>query len=184
MFQTFLEDIGATSDADTISPAGDFFREVLMTFRLIFGQDKTSWKLAKSFQSPGRIRRVWENLTGRSRASLSWEDVSDPRLQALCTCDVGEEQLYDDLELPDARSVYSAQLDFPYFGQRLIAIQEYIKLVQPYDLQTLWYDRRDANRFYTIWAVIAFSMLTLVLALIGIVLAAAQVAGSFVKGGG
>ena len=169
---------------DQTTPAANFFREVLVTYRLLFGQDKRSWKLAKALRSQGGLRRVMNRIAGLKSDSLSWDGVSDPLLKTLCTCDGDEVGLYDDLEVPGSRSIYSAQQDFPFFGQRLIAIQEYTRLVQPYDLRTLWFDRRDTNRFYTIWAVIAFSILTLVLDLLGLALAAAKVAGSLANNQG
>lgn len=52
-------------------------------------------------------------------------------------------------------------------------------LIQPYGLKTLWYDRRDTNQFHAIWTVIVFGIITLVLAILGILLAVAQVVGAF-----
>lgn len=69
--------------------------------------------------------------------------------------------------------------DFPFFGDRLITLQDYTEMLEPTTLTTLFYDRRSMTKFCANWAVIYFGVLTLVLAILGLGLAAAQVAGGF-----
>lgn len=107
------------------------------------------------------------------------DDNIDPLLNRLCTRDWEKEPLYDEINCLDARSLYSAQQDFAFFGERLIALQEYIRLLEPHNWSTLYADRRNMNRFCTIWAVIFFGIVTIVLAVVGLALDGAQVAASF-----
>jgi hypothetical protein len=105
-----------------------------MTYRLLFGQDKRSWKL----------RRKNIGQKGETKPS---DGFDDPLLRRLCCYDWTTETLYDELDAPNVRSLYSAHQDYPFFGDRLIALQEYSRLFQPYYWKTLCFDWRDMNQF-------------------------------------
>lgn len=171
LFRDYYDD-----DSQDIS-AKEFLRELLATFRLLFGQDKRSWNLCKAmFRKQTRVGKFWKTIITRSKTA---DFHDDPPLQRLCCHDANYESLYDDVHISDIWSLYSAHQDCHFFGQRLLALQEYIRSLQLYDTRTLWYDRRDTNRVYTIWSVIVFSLVTILLSLLGLPLAAAQVVGSF-----
>ena len=125
----------------------------------------------------GQDRRS-RSLAGKALAYPADRDA-DPLLRGLCCEDWHREPLYEEIDAPEAKSVLDAPRYFPFLGDRLLALQDFVRLLQPYDWRTLWYDRRDMNRFLGVWAVIFFGLLTLVLAGLGILLAAAHVAGSF-----
>ncbi|KAJ4263558.1 hypothetical protein NW762_006377 [Fusarium torreyae] len=105
--------------------------------------------------------------------------ANDSLLVRLCCADCTQEPLYDEIGAPDVRSVYSAQHDFPFFGDRLIALQEYVRLIEPMDLRALYYDRRDLARFMSVWTTIVFGAITLLLATLGVFLAAGQIGTTF-----
>ncbi|KAI1130216.1 hypothetical protein F5Y10DRAFT_289677 [Nemania abortiva] len=161
LFKDYIEEINKKTTKR--SPAADFFREVLLTYRLLFGQDKRSWKLCKTEG----------DITPKAC------DDNDPLLYHLCCQDWENEAIYDEIQAPDVRSVYSARQDFSFFGERLIALQEYTRMLEPDTWRTLYYDRRNLSRFVTIWAAIFFGLATLVFAILGLGLAAAQVVGGF-----
>jgi len=163
LFNDYFADLH--KDLKTTSPAREYFKELLLTYRVIFGQDKRSWKLC--------------NKIGASNNPENNDGTIDPLLHKLCCCDWETEPLYDEIDVFDARSIYSAQQDFPFFGERLIILQEYTRMLEPYDWRSLYADRRNMNRFCTIWAVIFFGIITLVLTLLGLGIGAAQVAGTF-----
>lgn len=146
--------------------AGDFFREALLSYRLMFGQNKDSWKAYRS-----RYR------SHHSREPL--EANCDPLLSRLCSKSWVNEQVYNDIEAPNVRTVYSAKADFPYFGERLLILQEYIVTQVPDGWRSLWRDRRDMTRFWTFWAVVIFGGIAILFSIIQIALAAVQVAAAF-----
>lgn len=138
--------------------------EVLITYRVLFGQHRHAWRLYNA-ETAALVK--------------STRDRSDPLLAELCGRDWSEQRLFDELEGPTVKNVYSAASDFPFFGERLLELHQYIALLDPHDWKTLWHDRRDIARFWTVWAVIFFGVIATLLALVGLFLAAAQVAGSF-----
>lgn len=105
--------------------------------------------------------------------------ADDSLLRRLCCADCTHEPFFDEIGAADVRSVYSAQTDFPFFGDRLIALQEYVRLLEPMDLRSLYYDRRDLGKFMNVWTTMVFGAITLVLAMLGVFLAAGQVATAF-----
>ncbi|KAF9776436.1 hypothetical protein IL306_005371 [Fusarium sp. DS 682] len=109
--QLFKDCLDGSSEAqDGESLAVDFYYEVLLTFRLIFGQNKRSWSLMKKKGSVPRLGKKEFN-----------SDV-DPLLYGLCCQDWDDEPLYDKIHAPAARSAYSARQDFPFFSERLILL--------------------------------------------------------------
>ena len=176
----FLDDYRNVSQ--TPPAATDFFKEMLMTYRLLFGKDKHSWKLCRRLlrkEIGGWFFQRWWRVIWSSKARLEEATTRDLLLRKLCCSDADDVPMYDDLDIPGARTLYSPQQDFPFFGTRLATLQEHTRMLQPYNLWTLWWDRRDPNRFYTIRALVIFSIITLILALLGLGLSAAQVASAF-----
>ena len=155
-----------------------------MTYRLIFGQDKRSWKLCKSLLKqegrPNCLQRLWKFIRGSKQTDIvDATGIRDPLLTRLCCQDCNDEKLYDDLYFPDVSAQYSAQQDFPFFGRRLLALQEYTRMLQPHGIWTLWYDRRDLTRFYMRWLLVVLSITILIIALEILGLSAALVARYF-----
>ncbi|KAI0199457.1 hypothetical protein F4808DRAFT_432533 [Astrocystis sublimbata] len=166
-------------------PAAIFYREVLLTYRLLFGQHKKSWKLCRKIgKIKGTHRRSWRRSWPWNRASQpdDYNLPHDSLLQRLCCSEASFEPFYDDIEAPLARSAYSAQHDFPFFGDRLVALQEYIQLVEPTDMRSAYYDRRDLSKFINVWFTVVFGLITLILSILGVLLAAGQIATSFQPG--
>lgn len=167
-YRLFRDCLDGFSEAqDGASLAVDFYWEVLLTFRLIFGQNKRSWSLMKKKGSVPRPGIEEFN-----------PDV-DPLLYGLCCQDWDDELLYDEIHAPAARSAYSARQDFPFFGERLILLQEYTRILEPTSLTTLFYDRRSMSKFCATWATIYFGVITFILTVAGVGLAVAQVVSGF-----
>lgn len=104
------------------------FREVLLSYRLLFGQGEASRKA----YSKGDLRK-------RHRQSI----LEDSLLDSLCAIDCRKEQLYAEVNAGPPKEQYSARKDFPFFGQRLVALQLFVVDQNPSDFWTLWHDRRD-----------------------------------------
>ncbi|KAF2469966.1 uncharacterized protein BDR25DRAFT_201402, partial [Lindgomyces ingoldianus] len=146
-----------------IPSSGTFLREIMSTYRLFFGQDKPS-------------RRVFRKDFDRMSADDQCKLRSDPLLLHLCQEDWSKQMVYEELDIPNVRSVYSASIDFPFFMARLVNLQEYVITQQPTGWTSLWRDRRDPARFWGLFAVILFGVVSIVLALVQIGLGGAQVA--------
>ncbi|KAH8892740.1 hypothetical protein GQ53DRAFT_840594 [Thozetella sp. PMI_491] len=161
----------------------DLFKEILCTFRLIFGQDRRSWKIyaRDTTRSWTRwLRRPQDQqeteLDADARARIHTED---PLLLRLCGRDWVQQRIYDDIDAPFVRTVYSAVDDFPYFGEKLAVIQQFVCTRDAVDLNSLWTDRRDIHRYYTLWLVVILGILALFLQIISVVVAIVQTAGTF-----
>jgi hypothetical protein len=146
----------------------EFFREVLLSYRLIFGIDGRS---RRAFHSEERDK--WKadfTNDGRSRR----EHKLDPLLQLLCTASANRPELQSVLERLGGRetntSVSYTLEHFPFLGQRLADLQRFSTSQKPYDWKSvLWHDRRDARNWWmmwTAWAVLVIGGGTLVLQLL------------------
>ena len=65
----------------------------------------------------------------------------------------------------------------------MIVLQEYVRLLEPTDLQSLCYDRRDLNKFFSFLMAAVFEVTTLVLFIMAVILAAGEIASAFRTGG-
>lgn len=169
-FKTSLENLNSDSfDSYSNTSAltsGDYFQELIATYRVIFGQSEDSQNLFIS-----NYGRKWN----MKQLQAGW----DPLLSRLCAYDWTQEQVYDDLNTSNVKTVYSAQVDFPFFGQKLVTIQEYVLTQVPNNILSLWRDRRDVSRFWTLWAVMVFGGIGIFLGILQVGLSAAQVLGTF-----
>jgi hypothetical protein len=125
--------------SDNLEDASDFYSEVLLSYRLIFGQDLSS---AADFLL----------LVRDTPLSL---DFHDPLLPALCgakwpTNDKAREA-YELIAAEDPSPQYRASIHFPFLGKRLLDIQSHVKGFHPNDFRSLWNDRRNRERWWTFW---------------------------------
>lgn len=140
-------------------------REILLSYRLLFGQFDSSRKLCS--QSLTRDQAP----TTQHQGALA----VDPLLLTLCTIplgssvfcasDVGGKKtgipghlfppsslgFQGDLQESDT---YSTHDDFPILGQRLLTLQRYSLRQRPSRMKDLWRDRRNPMQWYTFWPVI------------------------------
>ena len=177
----FLMLLGGEEDnMPTSLTAADFFREVLATYRLIFGQHKDSRKLIKGYSARGKLFGFTSPFRSPHPSALV-KDEADPLLERLCFKDSREEYLYGELDMLNLKKIYVLDTDFPFFAERLLALQEFVVNQCPNDWQVLWRDRRDVAKFWTIWAVLLFGVPTILLALAGTILAGFQIHSNHVS---
>lgn len=140
-------------------------REVLQSYRLVFGQDKRSRTM------------YWNTI----RPSLRKDKCHDPFLDDLCRLGGASfESRWPDLgELLNMREMAFHPSDFAVYGERLGKIQRYIGQRQPRRLLEMWRDRRNPEKFFTFWAVIIFGGVTVILSLVQIALTAGQLVLSY-----
>lgn len=148
----------------------DLYQEVLLSYRLIFGQKRGSRRLAKTALRLERTNAVQEY---------------DELLDLVCT------HPYDSKvrNLPAAlwpvacrsyqgflqeQGSYSSHDDFPLFGQRLAKLQTFVRRQQPSELWDLWRDRRNPLQWYTFWAVLVVGGASVILGVLQLCVGVAQ----------
>ena len=155
---------GTSTYKSSPEDAKDYFREVLLSYRLLFGQDSKS---ASCFNSDFK-----KSLLAPIDA---YRTVPDPLLPRLCgKVWRAEKELYDALDASEAPNHYSPGLDFPCLGDKLLKLQRFSREMQPHSWKVLWSDRRDIQRFYTFWAVLWIGGGTILVGIVGIVMAGLQ----------
>ena len=123
-----------------------FFEEILRTYRLIFGQDDRSYKAFS------RMVPVWEEKRGRASWETTW--ACDPMLLILCGKSATSEEarkIYDEIDANEPHNCYNPNIEFPFFGKRLLELQQFVKQHQPQNVRALLNDRRDVAAWYTLW---------------------------------
>jgi hypothetical protein len=177
----------------TREPAS-LYREILLSYRLLFGQSSKSRKLIH--QLLDRPRNCSEAHSSQE-AGDTREDQVDPFLKVVCTsplrsgwsflglelgksskpCIQGDlfpsSTLNKDKELVES-DTYSAQDEFPTFGARLLTLQRYNMRRQPSRFTDLWRDRRNRLQWFTFWAVLWVGGAGIILALLQFVVSVVQ----------
>ncbi|KAH6649418.1 hypothetical protein F5144DRAFT_479266 [Chaetomium tenue] len=151
--------------------------EVLLSYRLIFGQRRGSRQLAKAAL---RLER--------KRVADEYDELLDP----LCAhpYDHKLRDLPSDLWPVTCRnfkgslqeqSSYSSRDDFPHLGQRLAKLQNFTRRQQPSELWDLWRDRRNPLQWYTFWAVLIVGGISIVLGVLQAVVGVAQLVVAIIQ---
>lgn len=143
--------------AETEVPIDEFFEEILLSYRLMFGQDERSWKAMamKRILAPSGPAREGHAVPIASHASATtWG--CDPLLPVLCcgSADSPEaREVYDEIEIEPRgpSSNYVPYVDFRFFRKRLLDLQDFIDQHQPRSVRGLLNDRRDVAAWYTLW---------------------------------
>ncbi|KAL8855985.1 MAG: hypothetical protein Q9178_007355 [Gyalolechia marmorata] len=139
----------ATEDAVTA-----ILQETLLSYRLLFGQNKQSRTLFKSLQK----------LSGVP------EERRDTLLRDICGSKVCKIAM-----LPDDKDTYVLHQDFPALRSRLIRLHQALSASKPSTWKELWRDRRDSANWLTFWAVIIFGAVAILLAFAQVILQIIQI---------
>jgi hypothetical protein len=143
-----LNDNAADSCGDVHKPdirTDLFFKEMLLTYRLLFSQDEKS---CRAF-----LRMAAARESSRIPVDMTW--ASDPLLFTICgksSASVEVRNVFDEIDCSIQASTYTARTEFPFLGQRLLELQEFAKRHQAHDLITLFRDRRDMSSWITLWS--------------------------------
>lgn len=144
----------ATQDEDNAQWASELeisqlLHEILLSYRLLFGQDKESRKIFKEMVN----------------------DADDMILQELCST---KENHFP--ELFKERDFYRLKRDFPILRSRLATLSHQMSNMKPRGWKELWKDKRDSAHWLTFWAVIVIGGAGILLAVIQVLLQAVQLA--------
>lgn len=150
-----------------------------MTYRLLFGQSRGSRSMAKAeLKKLSDGDEEYDHLL-----DILCTRPYDSKISALpsslwpVTCRNYENNLQEG-------SAYSAQDDFPMFGQRLAKLQDFSLRQQPHRLRDLWRDRRNPLQWYTFWAVLIFGGISIAIALLQLAVGVAQLVASVMLSSG
>ncbi|KAL8966240.1 MAG: hypothetical protein Q9183_003458 [Haloplaca sp. 2 TL-2023] len=133
------------------------FREALLTYRLLFGQDTRSRAL----------------FNGEERKRAGADGNMDLLLLRLCGQKDNISSLVMDASISE-QAFYDSVVDFPFFGRRLEILERYARSRKPRGLADLWYDRRDPGQWALVWVFLIVGAIAIILSLVQIGLAAAQ----------
>ncbi|KAK1706801.1 hypothetical protein BDP67DRAFT_163708 [Colletotrichum lupini] len=174
-------------------------RELLLSYRLLFGQSRKARKLIKSVlehvskqpynkyhvqQDPENSRKEQKCdpllgilctaplITGPTFLGFHLGRRKDPRFQG-CIFPSSVVDINSELMESDT---YSAQDDFPTFGPRLLALQRYNMRRQPSKVTDLWRDRRNPLQWYTFWVVSLVGGASILLAILQFIVGLVQMA--------
>jgi hypothetical protein len=147
-------------------------REVLLSYRLLFGQNRQSRQYFNKFE---------RKLVTNSKHQY------DPFLDIICGKPNGKCLRSYPRELwPDSstdhngwlleQDVYSTSLDFPLLGHRLQKLQQFDLRQQPSRVRDLWRDRRNPLQWYTFWAVVIVGGVSIVLSFLQLLVSSLQLA--------
>jgi len=95
---------------------------------------------------------VWEEQRGRTSWEATWD--CDPMLLILCGKSATSEEarkIYDEIDANEPHHCYNPNIEFPFFGKRLLELQQFVKQHQPQNVRALLNDRRDVAAWYTLW---------------------------------
>lgn len=161
-------------------------QEVILSYRLLFGQDGKSRKVAreeiyrlKNSCEKQNVDAMLLDLCERKYeyGSLWWKTY-DKVLQGYAseiwpiTCRTMEGHLQQS-------DVYSARDDFPRLGRRLIKLQQFNSRQRPNKLTDLWRDRRNPLQWYTFWAVVLVGGVANILAALQLLVALVELQASW-----
>jgi len=148
-------------------PTDQFFKELLLTYRVLFGQDEKSYK---AFQrSLPSYDRDWD-CSGKDP-----DQISDPLLPILCgkSCRIPEARdLYNDVDAGPVRDCYDSSADFPIMGQKLLQLQAFVRDYNPKTLKALMKDRRNPVARFNFWTnqtLLVFACLAIVVNILQLV---------------
>ena len=135
----------------------DFLREVLLSYRLLFGQSKSGRHYFRRTVST----HIYEDIPRQGQ---------DPLLARLC----GRKSI-DLLAHGRERKTYRLARDFPMLRCRIAIVQQQLATSKPRGWKELWRDKRDSAQWVTFWAVIIIGGLGLLLSLMQVILAIVQI---------
>ncbi|KAG8161272.1 hypothetical protein KVR01_009536 [Diaporthe batatas] len=162
-----------TADSASEVSVRQLSQEILMSYRILFAQTRGSRRLAgialEGLQSenPHHYDSLLELVCTAPLKALVEDDLGRHPMLWPVSCRTFEDVLQE-------QDTYSSQDDFPLLGQRLVKLQEFNLRQQPSRLRDLWRDRRNVLQWYTFWAVLVVGGFSLLLALLSLGVAIAQ----------
>lgn len=138
----------------TTDDVTQMLQETILSYRLLFGQNKASRQLFQKF-------KPFENIPEAGR---------DTFLERLC----GRKRYHSNSNTPE-RENYDLTHDFPILRSRLLPLLRHLSAKKPRTWRELWEDKRDSASWLTFWAVLVIGGMGLILAMLQTILQIVQV---------
>ncbi|KAI6784642.1 uncharacterized protein J7T54_006688 [Emericellopsis cladophorae] len=119
----------------------ELLREVLLSYRLLFGQSGRSRSLFRKLQPFARIPH----------------EGHDPFLPLIC----GRKDFNCPITLVE-REEYDVAGDFPHLRSRIVRLISYASSKKPRSIRQLWQDKRDSTTWLAFWSVLIFGEVLIV----------------------
>ncbi|KAG9242073.1 hypothetical protein BJ878DRAFT_191868 [Calycina marina] len=132
-------------------------KETILSFRLLFGQNRASRKLYASLEP-------FKNIPNQG---------IDPFLTSICA----QKRLRTSVGLSE-RDSYELHRDFPILRSRLSILTTHLSSKKPRTWREHWLDKRDSASWLTFWAVIIIGGMGIILAFLQVILQIIQIAKS------
>ncbi|RKK17491.1 hypothetical protein BFJ66_g1036 [Fusarium oxysporum f. sp. cepae] len=129
----------------------ELLQEILLSYRLLFGQSRRSRRLFRQLQPFARIP----------------QEGHDQFLSLICS----RKHFNGPLTLIE-REVYDVAGDFPHLRSRIVRLNSYASNKKPRSIQQLWRDKRDSTAWLAFWSVLIFGSVSI---LLGVVQAVFQI---------
>ncbi|KAG9254827.1 uncharacterized protein F5Z01DRAFT_681336 [Emericellopsis atlantica] len=123
----------------------ELLREILLSYRLLFGQSRRSRSLFRKLQPFARIP----------------PEGHDSFLSLIC----GKKSLNCPIALVE-REEYDVAGDFPHLRSRIVRLASYASNKKPRSIRQLWRDKRDSTTWLAFWSVLIIGSVSIVLGLI------------------
>lgn len=155
----------ASIDGPCIDPRANnddisqYLQEVLLSYRLLFGQSAASRKFFRRTFSPSEVQ-------GCQLDTLLPQLCAKSRLDSPSGF------------MPVDQSVYFSNRDFPVLYDRILLIANELKDASPKSFSGLLRDRRDTLQYWTFWLVSIIGGVSVLLSLIQVILQGIQLAQS------
>jgi hypothetical protein len=157
-----------------------FRQEILLSYRILFGQDRASRALFHN-----KVKKQAQEGSALPHEPLldilCGEPTSSSKIRALPASLWPKSSRNADNQLQQFDE-YSISSDLPLLGARFLAIQEFNLRQRPRSFWGFWRDTRDRQKWYTVWIVLIVGILAIILAIVQVVLSAAQLAVSVKPG--
>lgn len=139
--------------------------EIILSYRLLFGQTKKSRSFFRSsFMSSNKRRK---GGASKSNDISVDENIRDSILPELCgketPCKSNVNNLIE-------KETYYLPRDFPILHYRISVLQRQLSISTPRTWMQLWRDKRDSSGWLTFWAVIVFGVFGSLMAFLQVLL--------------
>ncbi|CAN9334772.1 unnamed protein product [Alternaria alternata] len=150
------------------------FDEILLSYRLIFAEDRHSRRVYRKRELPKTYRSGSNDSTldELCESALAGQESAADAKRSLIGL-FHRERWFN--KTTPSTSSFNKRRKFPLLRQRLNQTQEYMLRRQPNQMWALWIDRRDKPKWLTFWGVLIFGTLGVTLSFIQMVFAGLQV---------
>ncbi|KAF4459096.1 dipeptidyl peptidase III [Fusarium albosuccineum] len=140
----------------------ELLQEILLSYRLLFGQSRQSRSLFRRLQPFARIP----------------QEGHDQFLSLICS-----RKQFDCPVTLIERDEYDVGGDFPHLRSRIVRLNSYASSKKPRSIRQLWQDKRDSTAWLALWSVLIFGSVSILLGLIQTVFQIMQYSLSLQQGG-